>query len=95
LVGNTFDNSGSIEGELKNAKHHGEISLVYYVDNSKIYIKTWSELFTDFELRHHFLYKQLQLERDILIAEDVKKEDIANSSSLNSARQEPEVLIPK
>ena len=49
LVGSAADSY--IEGELKNARSHGERSLAYYVDNYKIYVKTWSEIFADFELR--------------------------------------------
>lgn len=94
LVGNAFDSSGYIARELKNAKHHGENSLVFSVDNYKIYIKKWSEIFTDFELRHQFLYKKLELERESLIAADLDKAEIAESSNLNSARQEPEIKIP-
>lgn len=53
LVGNKYNNQ--IENEIKNLKYHGEKSLVYSVDNFKIYVKTWSEIFTEFELNHDFL----------------------------------------
>lgn len=94
LVGNSFDESGYIEGELKNAKQHGEKSLVYFVDNYKIYVKKWSEIFADFELRHQFLYKRLELERENLIVTDMDKAQISESSSKNSSREKPEVKIP-
>jgi len=94
LVGNSFDESKRIEGEFGNAKHHGEKSLVYFVDNCRIYIKKWSEIFVEFELRHQFLLEKLELERKALIEEDVNKADISERSSQNSARQEPEIKVP-
>ena len=68
LVGNKFDRSKYIEGEIENAKQHGERSLIYAVENKryKIFVKTWSEVFAEFELRHAFLLEQLKMERDQL-----------------------------
>ena len=94
LVGNTFDESGYIDGELQNAKQHGEKSLVFLVDNYKIFVKKWSEIFVEFELRHNFLYEKLSLERGNIIT-DNSKVQIAESSSQNSARQDPEIVVPK
>jgi len=95
LVGNSFDNSGYIETELKNSKHHGEKSIVLSVDNYKIYVKKWSEIFADFELRHKFLYSKLELERKNLLANDIDIKQISELSILNSARQAPEIIIPR
>ena len=52
LVGNKFDSY--IEGQIKNSTHHGEKSLVYNVENFKIYVKTWSGIFDEFEIAHDF-----------------------------------------
>lgn len=43
---------------------------MYSVDNFKIHVKTWREIFTEFELNHDFLLDKLQmiyglLERDM------------------------------
>lgn len=69
LVGNKFDSSGYIEGQIKNAKHHGERSLVYNVDNFRIYVKTWSEIFDEFDIAHEFLNEKLKLDKKKLIGE--------------------------
>ena len=95
LIGNDFDTTGCIEGELENAKSHGESSLVYSVRNYKIYIKKWSELFTEFELKHDFLYEKLSLEREKVIVDLENTENILESSSKNSAKQEGQIEIPK
>ena len=65
LVGNKFDSY--IEGQIKNSKHHGEKSLVYNVENFKIYVKTWSGIFDEFEIAHEFLYEKLNTDKDKLI----------------------------
>lgn len=69
LIGSKFDSSGYIDGQIKNSKPHGERSLVYNVDNFKIYVKTWSEIFDEFEIAHEFLNEKLKLDKDKLIVE--------------------------
>lgn len=68
LVGNKFDTSGYIEGELKNAEHHGERNqgLIFKNDKYRIYVKRWSDVFTGFDCRHKFLEEKLTLQRDVL-----------------------------
>lgn len=70
LIGNEFDSTGFIENQIENAKPHGEPSLVYKVRNHKIYVKRWSELITDVELRHQFLNDRLEIQRDRLATEE-------------------------
>ncbi|WP_218080480.1 ATP-binding protein [Anthocerotibacter panamensis] len=94
LVGNDFSETNYIEREIKNAKHHGERSLAYYVDNYKIYVKKWSEIFTEFELRHRFLYDKLDLERSKLISSKNNANQVIENLDANSAIQGCEVLIP-
>ena len=85
LVGNSYNNQ--IENEIKNLKYHGEKSLVYSVDNFKIYVKTWSEIFTEFELNHDFLLDKLQIEQKKIIDSRGKtKEEIIAAQENNSAR---------
>ncbi|MEA5480456.1 hypothetical protein VB774_22715 [Pseudanabaena galeata UHCC 0370] len=97
LVGNDFDSSGSIENEFENAKSHGEKSLAYRVKNYKIYVKRWSEIFNEFELRHNFLRERLELERHNLIVEDIKTADeiVEKASRLTSSQADPIVKSKK
>ena len=82
LVGNELDNSGTIEGEYLTNKTWGKKDLVYHVDsnsqNYEIYVKTWSTLFDDFEMRHNFLLQKLQFRRDSLSAKYSTKKDLHN-----------------
>ncbi len=73
LVGNQFDSY--ISDQIKNSKHHGEKSLVYYVENFKIYVKTWSGIFDEFEIAHEFLNEKLKLDKDKLIGELTSAEE--------------------
>ncbi|MCY4020387.1 MAG: ATP-binding protein [Chloroflexi bacterium] len=68
LVGNDFDTSGYIEGEIETNRGHGEPSLVYSAEAKRvrIYVKKWSEIFSEFELRHKFLQDKLELDREQL-----------------------------
>ena len=95
LIGNDFDNR--IEQEIKNARYHGEKSLVYFVDNYKIYVKKWSEIFTEFELRHKFLYDKLQLEKEKLNTDMdiISANEIITNIPSNSAVQPPQRVIPE
>ena len=94
LVGNQLDTQGFMEGEMESHKHHGEKSLVYSRDNHKIYAKTWSDIFADFELRHKFLYEKLKLKREQLIEESTNADHIIQKVSRNSAIQPSEVSLP-
>jgi len=94
LVGNSFNTSGCIEGEIENAKHHGERSLVYKTQGFKIYVRKWSEILADFELRHKFLNEKLQLQRSELIGEYHSADKIIQSLDENTAIQAPEIEIP-
>ena len=93
LIGNGFDTSGYIEREIKNSKFHGEKSLVYSVDNYKIYVKTWSEIFAEFELRHKFLNEKLKLERARLIMSEVSADSIIANIPYSTAIQPPQIAI--
>lgn len=94
LIGNEFDQSGYIDREIKNSKHHGEKSLVYSVDNYKIYVKKWSEIFAEFELKHRFLYEKLELERTKLTVNVTSADGIVNNVSNNSAVQPQQIILP-
>ena len=94
LIGNGFDSTKFIEGEIENAKHHGEKSLVYSVENCKIFAKKWSEVFAEFELRHNFLYEKLKIERDQLASENTTADEIVQKLSVNSTVRPNQVSIP-
>lgn len=92
LVGNKYNNQ--IENEIRNLKHNGEKSLVYSVDNFKIYVKTWSEIFTEFELNYDFLFDKLQIEQKRIIESRGKtKEEIINTQNNNTARAAEELVV--
>lgn len=92
LIGNKLDNSGYIENLFDNAKGHGEKFLAYKVKNYKIYIKTWSEIINEFEIKHNFLQDRLKLDRDKIIKE---YDDINNAmeESNNSAAEKNAVNV--
>ncbi|MFC1906444.1 hypothetical protein ACFLV9_01220, partial [Chloroflexota bacterium] len=87
LVGNAFDSSGYIELLYQNAKNHGEPFLAFKTDRYKIYIKKWSEIISDFELRHKFLNDKLGVERDKLLGKYQNADDIVNNQDNNTAAQ--------
>ena len=92
LIGNKYNND--IKREILNAKSHGEKSLVYYVDNCKIYVKTWTEIFTDFEINYDFLYDKLQLEQKRIIASTGRtREEILQQENKSSSKMPQEITL--
>lgn len=87
LVGNKFDTSGDIENLYENAKMHGEKSLVYKVKNFKIYVKTWSEILNEFEIKHKFIQNKLELQRSAIVENSNNIEELMEKSK-NSAVEE-------
>lgn len=80
LVGNQLDGSGSIKNEYETNKHWGKKDLVLKVTQNQqeyeIYVRTWSTIFDEFELRHDFLLKRLKFKREKLCAKYQTKEDL-------------------
>ena len=93
LVGNRFDGTGYIEREIRNAQHHGERSLVYNVDNYKIYVKTWSEVFTEFEIRHRFLLNKLEVDQTKIHAPAFSADDIVTNGRSNTAALPGQITV--
>jgi hypothetical protein len=87
LVGNAFDSSGYIDLLYQNAKNHGEPFLAFKTDRYKIYVKKWSEILSDFELRHKFLNDKLEVERDKLLGKAQTADDIISKQNDNHAAQ--------
>ncbi len=84
LVGKSYNSE--IVQEMENAQQHGEKHLVYKLNNSKykIYVLSWSEIFTHFELRHKFILDKLNLEKN-QISGKTNADDILIDAHLNSA----------
>ena len=79
LIGNEFDSSNFIVNEIKNSTHHGKQNLVQHIvtDNGviyEIYVKPWSMIFNEFELRYKYLFDKLHLKRDGLKAAGAAKD---------------------
>jgi hypothetical protein len=102
LIGNSFSPSKYIEREQENVKMHGEKSLAFKFGNYKIFVKTWSEVFNEFEIRHGFLQDKLKIERHKLMEEEAKlglletADSITeNAANLSSSMPEPIVQSKK
>lgn len=85
LVGNGFDGTNYIEGEIENAKSHGENFLAFKTERYKIYIKKWSEVFNDFDCKHEFINEKLRLEKDFLVKEYKNADEVIQALESNSA----------
>ncbi|WP_315822753.1 hypothetical protein [Paraflavitalea speifideaquila] len=85
LVGTDFNSRGEIEAALDNAKPHGERSLAFKSGQYKIYVRKWSELINDFEMKHKFLNDKLQLERKLLNEVHESAGEVLKSATGNSA----------
>jgi hypothetical protein len=95
LVGNSLDSTDYIKRQYENAKNHGEKSLVFKTDRYKVYVKTWSEILADFELRHKFLNDKLELERDKLLGHYSSADAIISKQENSLAIQQTMVHLPK
>jgi hypothetical protein len=84
LVGNKFDTSTYLEGELKNAEQHGEKNkgLIFKNDKYRIYVRKWSEIFAEFDCRHKFLEERLKLKRDKIAKEYTSAKQIIKDQKI-------------
>ncbi len=96
LVGNKFDSTGFMEDLIETNKNHGIPYLILSKDNGriKVYAKKWSEIFTEFEIKHNFLNERLKLERDKLTNEYKSADEVVEVAKFNSAVQPPEIKLP-
>lgn len=80
LVGNVFDTSSYIKREIQSNRQWGKSGLIQHIDENgityEIFVKTWSELFSDFEIRHNFLLSKLEMKRKALMAHPLTKSDV-------------------
>lgn len=85
LAGTKFDTKKHIEREIKNCSGKGGPGLAYDVDNYKIYVRKWSDILTDCDLRHKFLQDKLELEKGKLAIELSSPNEAVELSKNNSA----------
>ena len=94
LVGNSFDKSGAIKGEIESNRYHGERSIVHNANGCKIYVKTWAEIFAEFEIKHNFLNEKLMLDREkLIINKNSADEILEDAKNNNTAVQAKEITI--
>lgn len=96
LIGNDFDGSGFIERQIETNANHGIPSLIHWHDKGrvKVYSKKWSEIFTEFEIKHKFLNDKLKLEREQLTNELKSAKEVVEAAQENTAVQPAELKIP-
>jgi hypothetical protein len=97
LVGNRLskgqhEKNAFIQSRIDSYKEKGEPGLALHDDNYnyKIFVKTWSEVFNEFEIRHNFINEKLQLERERIAVESA--EEVVDESRTSSAAQNPFVV---
>ena len=95
LIGNKFDSSNFIQNQINTNKPHGIQSLILNLEDGriKVYAKTWSEIFTEFEIKHNHLNEQLNLEREKLVNEVQTANEIIETAGDNLAVQPEEIVI--
>ena len=84
LIGNKFDSLGYIEGEIENNKGKGKRGLVHNQDKFNIYVRKWSDILNECDLRHKFLQDRLEIEKSKLV-ENLVSPDEAVELAKNSA----------
>ena len=93
LVGNEYDRY--IEREIQSNQMHQEPGLVQKYDNYRVYVKKWSEVFSDFKLRHRFLSEKLLTERSVLSGVDASNKPLIHTALAASAARSPSELVIK
>jgi len=93
LKGNTFDTSKYIQNEIESQKNHGERSLAFSIDKYKVYVKTWSEILAEFEMKHKYLNDKLELERHKLLPLNMTADCIIEDVKNNTAIQPKEIVL--
>lgn len=84
LVGTSVDTY--VDAELESYRMRGEDGLVHNVKNYKIYIKKWSDVLNECELRHGFLQEKLEFDKNKLYLEVTSADEAVELSKHNSAR---------
>ncbi|HED2503133.1 ATP-binding protein [Serratia marcescens] len=92
LIGNKFDGSHYIEDLIGNFKGKGDYGLAHKGEY-EIYVRTWSEVFADFDLKHNFLNEKLNVEKEKIQVDIYSSADdiVANTRSSDGA---PQLIVP-
>ena len=85
LIGNHFTKDNYIQGELETNKHHGESGLVFSAANHKIYVKKWSEIFEDFEVKSDYLIQRLKFDEQLWLQKHSNADETVSEVVNNSA----------
>jgi hypothetical protein len=95
LIGNKFNTSGYIDRQIITNKNHGESGLVLSIHDGRVkfFVKKWSEIFADFEIRHRHIDSKLKLERERLTNEMTSADEIVVNLQDNLATQPQQVYI--
>lgn len=93
LIGNGFSSDKYIENEINNNISHGEKSLVFKVNNYKIYVKTWSEVFAEFQIRYNYLLEKLSFRKEKFQQNYKNADEIITMQQNNTAKMPEEVRL--
>jgi hypothetical protein len=95
LIGNKFDSTNFIQNQIITNKPHGTRSLIMHLEQGriKVYAKTWSEIFADFEIKYNHLNEKLKLDREYLTTQVNSPEKAIEIVQGNSAVQSKEIKI--
>ncbi|MCP3324547.1 hypothetical protein CF139_12425 [Aeromonas hydrophila] len=92
LIGNKFDSTDYIQGQINNLKDKGEPGLAFSGDY-KVYVYTWSEVFYNFKVKHRYLQEKLQLQIDLLNEDSYESaDDIVNKTRTSDSKKE--LILP-
>jgi hypothetical protein len=95
LIGQDYDDF--IHNQLENARQHGEFGLAFKVKNYKIYVKRWSEVFNEVDLRLQWINQKLNVEKGKLTAvnDDLYLDELLENLDSNSATQPGQIILDK
>lgn len=87
LIGREFSDDNFIERKYESSKIHGLQFLTEQGNNYKIFVKKWSELFSELEVRHSFVNKNLILEKEKLLQNisELDSDEISNIAVYGNA----------
>jgi hypothetical protein len=69
---------------IESAKNHGEESLVQSIDSGKckIYVKTLSEIFNEYEIKYKALLDSLAIDKNLLVEKYKSSDEILMNNGL-------------
>ena len=95
LIGNKFDTSGFLKSQMRNLRGLGQPGLVFEDDEYKMFAFTWSEIFTEFEIKHNFLNEKLQLQLAKLVPSvHASADDIVTQKKSSDSAPELKIAEP-